>query len=138
MDTNSEIDHIVFFDGICNLCNSSVNFVIARDSKAFFKFAPLQSDCASEKLKKIHIDSLELESIIFLSNGKIYRKSRAALEIARKLNGLWPMMYGFIIIPSFIRDIFYSLIAKNRYKWFGKQDSCKIPTPELADRFINY
>lgn len=127
---------MIFFDGICNLCNASVNFVIDRDAKGFFRFAPLQSEFAKSTLKDFQVDSSELESIVFLANEKVYRRSRAALEIAKKMSGLWPMLYGFIVIPGFIRNFFYDLIARNRYKWFGKQDTCRIPTPELKSRFI--
>lgn len=137
MGTDSEINNIIFFDGVCNLCNSSVNFVIDRDPEAKFTFAPLQSDFANDTLKSTNVDSHDLESIIFLSNGKFYSRSRAALEIANKMKGIWPMLYVFIIVPRFVRDFIYNWIAKNRYKWFGKRESCRIPTPELKARFVD-
>jgi len=136
MDTTSEVNNVVFFDGVCNLCSSSVNFVIDRDPKSFFSFAPLQSDFAQTLLKTHNFDLSQLESIIFYTNGNVYRRSRAALEISKRMNGLWPMMYIFMIVPGFIRDIVYNWIARNRYKWFGKQETCRIPTPELKSRFI--
>ena len=137
MGTDSEINNVIFFDGVCNLCNSSVNFVIDRDPEAKFTFAPLQSDFAKNALKNEDTDSYNLESIVFLSNGKFYRRSRAALEIARRMRGAWPMMYVFIIVPGFVRDFIYNWIAKNRYKWFGKREFCRIPTPELKTRFVD-
>ena len=137
MGTNPEINHIIFFDGVCNLCNSSVNFVIDRDPKAFFTFATLQSSIAQEVLAPFDVDLNALESIVYYRDGRVFRKSRAALEITRQMNGVWPMFYVFIIIPGFIRDIFYDLFAKNRYKWFGRQDSCRIPTSNLMNRFLD-
>jgi len=137
MDTNSKVDHIIFFDGVCNLCNSSVNFVIDRDPKSFFKFATLQSPSAKELLSDLHFNPADLESIVFFSGNRIFRKSRAALEISRHLRGIWPMLYILIVIPGFIRDFLYDFIAKNRYEWFGKQDICRIPTPELKSRFLD-
>lgn len=125
---------IIFFDGVCNLCNGAVNFVIDRDPEGKFKLAPLQSDIAAEYLKKEQLDNLN--SIALFEGGKIYQKSSAALRIAKKLSGAWPLLYGLIIIPPFIRDFFYDLIAKNRYKWFGKQESCRMPTPDIKARFL--
>ena len=137
MDTDSEINHVIFFDGICNPCNSSINFVIDRDPKEYFKFASLQSPIAKEILSAYEVNSIDLESIIFYSNHKVYHRSRAALEIVKRMKGAWPILYIFIIIPKFIRDFFYNLVARNRYKWFGKQDTCRIPTPDIKSRFID-
>ncbi|WP_339606390.1 thiol-disulfide oxidoreductase DCC family protein [uncultured Roseivirga sp.] len=132
---NQEHD-ILLFDGVCNLCNNSVNFIIDRDPKKHFKFAALQSEFGQSKLKELGFNQEEFDSLVLLSNGKVYRKSSAALRIAKKLSGLWPLLYVFIIIPPFIRHGIYDIIGKNRYKWFGKQDSCRMPTPELKQRFI--
>ncbi|KOF02822.1 thiol-disulfide oxidoreductase DCC family protein [Roseivirga seohaensis] len=138
MQTSSEnkTHDILLFDGVCNLCNSSVNFIIDRDPKKHFKFAALQSDFGQSKLKELGFNQEEFDSLVLLSKGKVYRKSSAALRIAKKLNGLWPLLYIFILIPPFIRHGIYDIIGKNRYKWFGKQDSCRMPTPELKQRFI--
>tara|TARA_A100000171_G_scaffold12675_1_gene10614 strand:- start:661 stop:1077 length:417 start_codon:yes stop_codon:yes gene_type:complete len=138
MQTSSKNkDHdILLFDGVCNLCNSSVNFIIDRDPKKHFKFAALQSDFGQSKLKELGFNQEEFDSLVLLSKGMVYRKSSAALRIAKKLNGLWPLLYIFILIPPFIRHGIYDIIGKNRYKWFGKQDSCRMPTPELKQRFI--
>ena len=134
MGAGTAIDHnIIFFDGICNLCNSSVNFIITRDREARFKFAPLQSEIAKNYLDQTE----EFESIVLLTNGGVYKKSTAALKIARELKGGWKLLYIFIILPKFLRDFFYDIIAKNRYKWFGKKDACMVPTPELKSRFLD-
>jgi len=125
---------IILFDGVCNFCNSSVNFVIKRDRKAYFSFAPLQSKMA-EKLFEKQISELP-DSVVLIENGSIFYKSTAALLIAKKLDGLWPIFYVLIIIPRSIRDWIYSLIAKNRYKIFGKKESCMIPDPALKARFL--
>ena len=127
---------IIFFDGVCNLCNNSVQFIIKRDKKNKFKFASLQSSFAKSNLSK-HIDVDKLESIVLLNEDKLYSKSTAALLIARELSGMWPMFYVFIIIPSFIRDWFYNVIAKNRYRIFGKKDSCMIPSPAFKEKFLD-
>lgn len=139
MGSNSEINpDIIFFDGVCNLCNGAVNFIIDRDRSGRFKFAALQSDFAKKKLALSGIEPHKLDSIVVVdsSNGKIREKSSAALHIARKLNGLWPILYVFIILPRFLRDGVYDIIAKNRYRWFGRTDQCRMPSPELNKRFI--
>lgn len=127
---------VIFFDGFCNLCSGAVQFVIKRDSQGLFRFASLQSDYAASALKQFELEPVQADSIVLLENGKVYQRSTAALRIAKKLKGLWPLLYGFIILPRFIRDGVYNFIAKNRYKWFGKQESCWVPTPELKERFL--
>jgi len=127
---------ILLFDGVCNLCNNSINFVIDRDPKTNFKFAALQSDFGQKKLKELNLDPNDFDSIVLLSNNQVYVKSTAALKVAKKLTGLWPMLYGFIIVPAFIRHAVYNLVAKHRYRIWGKTDQCRIPTPELRHRFI--
>ena len=127
---------IIFFDGVCNLCSHAVQFIIERDAKSQFRFASLQSEFAREQLAVFAIDPEKIDSIALIENGKIYQRSTAALRIAKRLNGLWPMLYSFTVIPRFVRDSVYEWIAKNRYKWFGKTESCWIPTPELKDRFL--
>jgi predicted DCC family thiol-disulfide oxidoreductase YuxK len=129
-------DRVIFFDGICNLCNGAVQFTIKRDEKNIFKFAALQSDYAEEELKEFNIDHNQLGSFVLLEDGKVYQKSTAALRVAKKLNGFWPLLYAFMVVPRFIRDAVYDFIAKNRYKWFGKQESCWVPTPELKGKFL--
>ncbi|MBI9041394.1 thiol-disulfide oxidoreductase DCC family protein [Lutibacter sp.] len=133
---NYEGKSIIFFDGVCNLCNSSVNFIIKHDKKKHFLFASLQSDAAKEILLQYNSKKIIFDSIILIEANKIYEKSTAALKIAKHLNNGYFLLYIFIVIPVFIRDYVYNYIAKNRYKWYGKKDSCMIPTKELKDRFI--
>lgn len=129
-------DHpIVLFDGVCNLCNSSVQFIIDRDPGAIFRFAPLQSGLG-EMLVKIHGLPEDIETIVLIESGRAYSHSTAALRIARRLQGAWKLLYGFIIIPRFLRNVGYRFVARNRYRWFGKEESCRMPTPELQQRFI--
>lgn len=131
-------DHpVILFDGVCNLCNSSVQFVIKHDKEGKFRFAALQSDFGQQQLERYSFDKEQLLSVVLVMNGRAYDKSRAALEIARRLNGIWPMFYAFIIVPPFIRDFVYNWISRNRYRWFGRRDECMIPTPDLKARFIN-
>src|SRR5436190_2185873 len=122
---------VVLFDGVCNLCNQSVQFIIRRDPKQEFHFSTLQSNFAREQLVEHGLDPNRLHSVIVIDRGNTHQRSRAALEIARRLSGLWPLLYVFIIISPFIRDWAYDFVAANRYKWFGKKDHCMIPTPEL-------
>jgi predicted DCC family thiol-disulfide oxidoreductase YuxK len=128
---------VILFDGVCNLCNSAINFVIKRDKKAVLKFAPLQSDKAREIVALYDLPQAEIKSLVFIENNSSYTKSTAALRVCRYLNNLWPLMYGFIIVPKFIRDGIYNWIAKNRYNWFGKKEVCMVPTPEVRSRFLN-
>jgi|SRR5690554_1906562 len=128
---------IILFDGICNLCNSTINFVIKRDKQNMFKFATLQSDTGQSLLSEFKIDRTETDSIVLIDGKKSYVKSTAALHIAKNLSGALPLLFGFLILPRFIRDRLYDYIAKNRYKWFGKKESCMIPTPELKAKFID-
>jgi len=126
----------ILFDGVCNLCNGWVNFVIDRDPDAYFKFAPLQSDFSRKMLGHHRIDADKMESIVLITGGRAYTKSRAVLEISRRLNGFWPSLYVFVIIPGFLRNMVYSLVARFRYKWFGRRDQCRIPTTDLQSRFL--
>jgi predicted DCC family thiol-disulfide oxidoreductase YuxK len=127
---------ILLFDGVCNLCNGAVQFVIKRDKNARLKFASLQSEAGQKLLKEFHLPENEFESFVFIDGDKAYTKSTAALQVAKNLGSFWKTFYAFIIIPKPIRDFAYSLIAKNRYKMFGKRESCMIPTPELKSRFL--
>jgi len=134
---NKQFTHsIILFDGICNLCNGAVNFVINRDPGNVFKFAPLQEKQGALLLKTHAIDIQKLDSIVLIENGNVYTKSSAALRIARKMSNLWPLFFVLLIIPSFIRDGVYDFIAKNRYKWFGKKEQCMIPTLGLKEKFL--
>ncbi len=128
---------VVLFDGVCNLCNGSVLFIIKRDAQSKLKFASLQSEYGAEQMKRFNLPPSALNSVLLIKNGRLFQKSNAALEIARMLDGMWPWMYAFKIVPIFIRDFVYDWIAKNRYRWFGKKDECMIPTPQMKARFVN-
>ena len=128
---------VVLFDGVCNLCNGSVLFIIKRDAQAKFKFASLQSDYGAAQMKRFNIQAHALNSVLLIKNDRLFQKSNAALEIASMLDGLWPALYAFKIVPLFIRDFIYDWIAKNRYHWFGKNEACMIPTPAMKARFID-
>lgn len=127
---------IVLFDGVCNLCNSAILFIIKRDKKDRFRFAPLESKLGKELLDQHGINPLEIDSIVLVSGDSAFAKAGAALRISKHLSGLWPLLYCFIIVPKFISNLVYDFIARNRYKWFGKKESCMIPTPELKSKFL--
>ena len=129
---------IILFDGVCNFCNSSVNFIIDLDAENYFKFAALQSE-AGEKLQKeygIKPEDKTLDSVLLIEDGKLHTHSTAALRIARRLKGAWSLLYAFIVIPKPFRDVFYKLFAKNRYRLFGKRDACRLPSPEERAKFL--
>jgi predicted DCC family thiol-disulfide oxidoreductase YuxK len=128
---------VILFDGVCNFCNSSVNFIIRHDKKDQFRFTPLQSKSGNELLKKYNIDNSTIDSIVLIENNKAYIKSTAVLHIVKHLNRLYPLFYLFIIIPPVIRNGVYDFVARNRYKWFGKQAVCMIPSDEIKSKFIS-
>lgn len=127
---------IILFDGVCNFCNGAVNFVIKRDKKPAIKFAALQSDAGRQLSAQYGLPVNEMGSFVFVENGVAYLRSTAALKVCKYLSGLWPLLYGFIIVPKFIRDAVYKLIANNRYKWFGKKEECMVPGKEVRARFL--
>ncbi len=128
---------IILFDGICNLCNNAVQFVIRHDRKHQFRFASLQSDTGRAFQQQFNIHPGEPDSVILIYLDKMYIKSRAALMIIKMLGGPLALTYGFILVPRLIRDGIYNWIAKNRYKWFGKKDSCMIPDKDLSYLFLD-
>lgn len=128
---------IILFDGVCNFCNASVNFVIARDRAGYFKFAPLQSEIGEDVIERHGIDTTETDSVILVEDNFVYTHSTAALRIARRLDGLWSWLFLFIVIPRPIRDVFYRLFARYRYRLFGRQDACMMPTPDIRARFLS-
>lgn len=129
---------IVLFDGVCNLCNSSVQFIIKRDKKDIFRFAALQSDIGKQLMKERGITALDMETIILIEpNIAYYIKSSAALKIAFEFGGLWNALKPLEWLPVRLRDALYNVVARNRYRWFGKQESCMIPTPELKAKFLD-
>jgi predicted DCC family thiol-disulfide oxidoreductase YuxK len=124
---------VIFYDGVCALCNSSVQFVIKRDRKKRFRYAALQSDYAQKVLGK----EVSFDSFVLWHEGKLYRKSTAAFKVLWLLGGFWTLGYVAIIVPSFIRNGVYDWVARNRYKWFGKYDSCPLPTAEQRALFLD-
>ncbi len=133
LDINNQ--SIILFDGVCGLCHWAVRFIIKHDPKNRFVFASLQSDEAKAILLKKQVKN-NLNTIIFIEKGTIYTKSTAVLKIAKHLNNGLSLPYFFIIIPRFIRDFFYEMVAKNRYLWFGKKEQCSLPLKELQERFL--
>ncbi len=129
-------ERLILFDGVCNLCNGVVRFIIERDPRQRFKFASLQSAVGEQVLKANGMSTEQFTSFIYLRQGLTHTRSDAALNIARDLGGLWSLAYGFIIVPRFLRNAVYDFIARNRYRWFGRKDECWLPTPELKARFV--
>lgn len=128
---------IILFDGVCNLCNTAVNYVIAHDKKDVFRFVALQSALGQEIINHIGIDTAQTDSIIlYLPQKAYYYKSQAALEISKDLSGFLPLLSLFQVVPTFLSNWVYDYVAKNRYKWYGKKESCMIPTPELKSKFL--
>ena len=128
---------IVLFDGICNYCNAMINFIIKQDKKNKYLFATLQSGAGQKILKQWNLPGDSFESFLILDNGKLYSKSTAALRLYNQLPWYWKWTQLFWIFPKFIRDAVYNIIAKNRYKWFGRKEECMVPTSELKERFLD-
>lgn len=126
---------VVLFDGVCSLCNASVDFIIKRDHAKHFRFASLQSEAAQKALAS-HSQVVTLDSIVLIENDQVFSESTAALRIARHLGWMWASLYVLIIVPRIFRDPLYRLIARNRYRWFGKRDTCRIPTSEERTLFL--
>lgn len=130
-------EYVVFFDGVCNLCNGLVKFLIPRDKQAKLHFAPLQSEQAQQLLKENNLSTKELSTVVLYKKGIMHTKSAAGIRILAALGGFWKLMYVFLIVPSPLRDLIYNFIANNRYKWFGKSETCMFPTPEIKERFLD-
>ncbi|MEM7105321.1 MAG: thiol-disulfide oxidoreductase DCC family protein [Bacteroidota bacterium] len=137
LHTISNRKPLLLFDGVCNLCNNSVQFVIERDPNGKVNFASLQSETGQKVLEYSGMSKTDLTTVVLVDNGKIYTKSSAALRTAGYLDSPFRLMKLFLIVPKFIRDFFYNYIARNRYKWFGKQESCIMPTPDIKARFLD-
>ncbi|HEU4536527.1 MAG TPA: thiol-disulfide oxidoreductase DCC family protein [Polyangiaceae bacterium] len=129
---------IVLFDGVCNFCSAGVNFIIDRDPGGHFQFAPLQSEVARELLRERGVAPPEgdPESMVLIEGERVSLRSTAALRIARRLRGPWRLAYALVVVPAFVRDALYRLVAANRYRLFGRADACRVPTPELRARFL--
>ena len=126
---------IIFFDGVCNLCNESAQFVLLRDKRAHFQFASLQSETAKRMLPSERVR--DLDSVVLIEDGKLYTQSTAVLRICRRLPGGWPLLSVFLVVPRPVRDAVYAWVGRNRYRWFGKSDACLIPKPEWKNRFLD-
>ncbi|MEM8598459.1 MAG: thiol-disulfide oxidoreductase DCC family protein [Bacteroidota bacterium] len=134
---------VILFDGVCNLCNASVNFVMDRDRAGVFRMAALQSDVGQALLAQhgytgITPETTAPDSIALVEGGRLYFRSAAALRVAARLDGAWPLFQVFLVVPAPLRDVVYDWIARNRYRWFGKQDTCRLPTPDERARFLDY
>jgi len=134
---NTNEHPVLLFDGVCNLCSSSVQFVIERDPGGKFRFASLQSEEAKSLLNRHQAYSEDLDSVVLVKNDKVYTRSSAALQVLKTMGGAWSLLYGLIIVPKPIRDFIYDWVARNRYKWFGNKDACWLPTPDLRSRFLD-
>ncbi len=137
-DTPGTAHGIVLFDGVCNLCNASVQFILDRDARDHFRFAALQSEAGVKALRAHGREPAtgDPDSVMLIEGDRVYDRSDAALRIARRLRGAWPLLAVFLVVPRFIRDAVYKLIARNRYRWFGRTEECRIPTPALRARFL--
>ncbi len=130
-------EKIILFDGVCNLCKSSVQFVLKRDKKARFRFGSLQGQFGLKFLQQHNLPAGKFNSFILIEDGKLYTRSTGALRVLKYLDGGWSLLYALTIIPAFIRDYIYNWISANRYRWFGKREECMIPGPELKKRFLD-
>lgn len=127
---------LLLFDGVCNLCNGFVNFVLDHDPEGYFLLGALQSESARPYLRAFAVDPEAVDTVVLIEEGQLYTRSTAALRVLRRLEVPWPLLYGFIAVPSPVRDWVYDRIAANRYEWFGRRDQCRVPTPELQARFL--
>lgn len=137
--TSGQHDNVVLFDGVCHLCQGAVKFIIRRDPERRFRFASLQSEAGERILqgsRRPDISPDRINTIVLYQNGVYYTRSSAALRIAKGLRFPWPLAFGFIIVPRFIRDAVYRIVAANRYRWFGKDETCLVPTKENKPRFL--
>lgn len=127
---------VVLYDGSCGFCNRVVQFIIPRDRRGQFRFAAIQSDTGRELLTEYGLDPDNLDTFVLIADGLTFIRSSAALEVARRLDGAWPICYGFVIVPGQLRDGVYNWIARNRYRWFGRTDACLLPSPQERERFL--
>jgi len=132
-----KLSHIILFDGVCNLCSSSVQFIIKQDKSSKFRFASIQSEFGQSQLLKFKINNTTMDSFVYIKEGIAFIKSTAGLKVLRDIGGLWRIIYLLIVFPKPLRDWVYDRIAKNRYHMFGKNESCMVPTPELKSRFLS-
>jgi predicted DCC family thiol-disulfide oxidoreductase YuxK len=133
---NPDFPAVILFDGVCNLCNGAVQFIIARDPEARFHFAPLQSAAAARLIASTGARAPLPDSMVLIEDGRVWLRSSAALRIARRLRFPWPAAYAMMVVPRPLRDWIYNLVARNRYGWFGVREACMVPTPALRARFL--
>jgi predicted DCC family thiol-disulfide oxidoreductase YuxK len=129
-------ESVILFDGVCNMCSGAVRFIFKRDPGGVFRFAFLQSETGKDLLEKGGLRQGALDTFVLIEHGRYYTKSTAALRVARRLRGLWPLLFALIAVPRPIRDAVYGWIAANRYRWFGRKSECTLPSPELKQRFL--
>jgi len=134
---NLEGQHIILFDGVCNLCSRTVVFIIKRDKEQQFKFAPLQSDAGKKISAQLNLPSVDFDSLVYLNENKLFLRSDAVLHILKDIGYPWKIFFAFVVLPKPLRDAVYDLIARNRYRFFGKRAACMIPTTETAQRFLS-
>ena len=128
---------VLLFDGVCNLCEGSVRFILKRDPRGIFRFASLQSQAGQALLKRFQLPTDDFDTMVLIEQDRVFTQSSAALRVAKRLTFPWPFFAIFWVVPRFLRNFFYRIIARNRYRWFGKKEACLIPTPELRSRFLS-
>ena len=131
------LENVVVFDGVCNLCAYSVKFILSHEANQLLRFMPLQSPAGAQLMSELGFDASDAKSFVLIADGKTYVKSDAAIRLSRYFSGAWALLRVLKIIPRPIRDWAYDVIATNRYRWFGRNDSCMVPTPALRERFIH-
>ena len=136
LDLKAESSRIILFDGVCNFCDASVNWIIRRDRRERFRFAALQSPAGERLQREFGLDPSALDALVLVENGRVYRRSGASLRIVRQLRWPWPLLFGLIAVPAFVRDFVYGWFARRRYRWFGRKDECMVPSPEVRERFL--
>lgn len=136
MSTSEVQNPVILFDGVCNLCNGSILFILNRDPSGIFRFAPLQSETGKNLLSKFDLPNDKLDSIILVENNEYYLRSTASLKILQRLGALWKIVYVFMLVPRPVRDYIYDIVARNRYKWYGKRAECMIPSSDIESRFL--
>jgi predicted DCC family thiol-disulfide oxidoreductase YuxK len=137
MSNDHERHPVVLFDGVCNLCNATVQFIIRHDKAERFRFASLQGRFGQEVLAAHQLPPNELDTFLLLDGGKLFARSTGALALCRRLGGWWQLLYVFMLIPAPLRDLVYGFVARNRYRWFGKRETCYLPSPALRKRFLD-
>jgi predicted DCC family thiol-disulfide oxidoreductase YuxK len=129
-------DNLVLFDGVCNLCSALVQFVIRHDPAAKFRFAAIQSEIGREIFQSHGLDPADLQTFVFVADGRMFVRSDAAIEVVSRFGGAWRILRVFRFVPRVVRDSIYTIVARNRYRWFGRKEVCMVPTPEIKERFL--